>query len=86
MEQLDNSGGRLPRGKAGSPGPNPMEFATLGGEMAGTAFLGYLIDLSFQTVPLWTVVGAVLGVISAGVHLFRIVGRMAAKQPPFKKP
>ncbi len=50
--------------------------------MAGTAFLGYLIDISFQTVPLWTVVGAVLGVISAGVHLFRIVGRMGLNNLP----
>lgn len=50
--------------------------------MAGTAFLGYLIDLYFQTIPVWTVVGAIFGVVSSGVHLFRMLGDMNKNDHP----
>jgi|GEM_PF-3935163 len=68
--------------KKGPSGPNPVQFVTLGGEMAGTAFLGYLIDLNFQTIPAWTVVGAIFGVIASGLHLVRIIGDMNKNDRP----
>ncbi len=54
-------------------GPQPMQFVALGGEMASPAVLGILADFYFQTLPAWTIVGAVLGFISVGVHLIKML-------------
>ena len=65
-------------------GPQPMQFAALGGEMASPAVLGLLADFYFQTLPAWTIVGAVLGFISVGVHLVKMLNPVS-KAPKAKQ-
>lgn len=62
-------------------GPQPMQFAALGGEMASPAVLGILADFYFQTLPAWTIVGAVVGFVSVGVHLVKMLGAGAKNSP-----
>lgn len=61
-------------------GPQPMQFIVLGGEMASPAFLGLLIDSYFLTIPLWTIVGALMGFASVGFHLAKMLG-VSTKSP-----
>ncbi len=68
--------------KTGS-GPQPMQFAALGGEMASPAVLGILADFYFQTLPAWTIVGALLGFVSVGVHLIKMLNQ--GTKPPKTK-
>lgn len=85
-------GGAMQKKTAG--GPQPMQFIVLGGEMASPAFLGLLIDSYFLTLPFWTIVGALMGFVSVGFHLVKMLGlgsKTASKSPnstpPFgKKP
>lgn len=73
-------------------GPQPMQFIVLGGEMASPAFLGLLIDSYFLTIPLWTIVGALMGFASVGFHLAKMLGvstksptKSTKSTPPFGK-
>lgn len=65
-------------------GPQPMQFAALGGEMASPAVLGILADFYFQTLPAWTIVGALVGFVSVGVHLVKMLSP-GTKSPPGKQ-
>ncbi len=46
--------------------PNPWQFASLGLELAGAlgvlVWLGWLADGRFDTKPVWTLVGAFIGI------------------------
>lgn len=65
-------------------GPQPMQFAALGGEMASPAVLGILADFYFHTLPAWTIVGALLGFVSVGVHLIKMLN--PRPKAPMDKP
>lgn len=54
--------------------------------MAGTAFLGYLVDLYFKTVPVFTVIGAIAGIVSSGLHLYRMMAQSGPKPNPKNQP
>lgn len=78
--------------KKPTDGPQPMQFIVLGGEMASPAFLGLLIDSYFLTIPLWTIVGALMGFVSVGFHLAKMLGvstksptKSTKSTPPFGK-
>ena len=93
-ENMDRIGEKGDCGMQKKPtvGPQPMQFIVLGGEMASPAFLGLLIDSYFLTIPLWTIVGALMGFASVGFHLAKMLGvstksptKSTKSTPPFGK-
>ncbi len=69
-------------------GPQPIQFIVLGGEMASPAFLGLLVDTYFLTIPLWTIIGALMGFVSVGFHLAKMLGLglKTTSKPPNSSP
>lgn len=54
-------------------------YLGLGTQLAASVLLGlgggYLLDERFGTRPIWFLVGAVLGLVAAGMQFVRSVGR-----------
>lgn len=54
-------------------------YLSLGTQLAASVLLGlgagYLLDRRFGTQPIWFLVGAVLGLVAAGVQFVRSTGR-----------
>ena len=54
-------------------------YLGLGTQLAASVLLGlgagYLLDQRFSTRPIWFLVGAVLGLVAAGVQFVRSTGR-----------
>jgi F0F1-type ATP synthase assembly protein I len=64
-------------------GPNvPIGFMVAGSEMASFTILGLLIDYAAGTMPWFTIVLTLLGLVAAFFQLKRMAKTLAAKKPP----
>ncbi len=63
----------MPNTPPSSPRPLPVGLLVVGSEMASFTIVGLLIDYAAGTMPVFTVILTLLGVVAAFVHLVQIV-------------
>lgn len=70
--------------------PNRWQFASLGLELAGAlgvlVWLGWLADDRFDTKPVWTLVGAFIGITGGLIKVVRQTRGAVSDAPTHSKP